>query len=508
MVTQSNNKRIAKNTLLLYFRMFITMAVSLYTSRMVLTILGVEDFGIYSVVGGVVAMFSFIQSSMSAATQRFLSFELGRDNKDNMTKIFSTSISIYSLFSILIVFLAETIGLWFLLNKMQIPLDRIDAAIWVYQCSVVAAIIMMLSIPYNAVIIAHEKMAAFAYISILEVVLKLLIVYILLVVQTDKLILYAILNVIVQFFIRLCYGWYCGKHFRESHFHLIWDWKMAKQMFSFMGWVLNGNLAIVGYTQGVNIILNMFFGPVVNAARGVAVQVQGVVMNFVNNFQMAVTPQLTKAYSQEDYTYMHQLINACSRFSFFLLYFLSLPLILEANQVLRWWLGTVPDYTAVFLRLVLCIGLLTTLSRPITISIHATGNLKRFQIMEGSILLLIVPIAYLLLKYFHLPPWVVFLVHLGIEICAQYMRLRIVLPIIGLQMFDYAKQVLIPLLKVVILSSIIPLFLYRNMEENIVSFFMVCVACIISIFCCVYRFGCTQEERCLVKKKFKMIVGK
>ena len=321
----SNNKRIAKNTLLLYFRMLVTMAVSLYTSRVVLNILGVEDFGIYNVVGGIVAMFGFINGSMTSATQRYLTFELGQNNRTQLTKVFSTSLSIHAIISFLIIVLAETVGLWFLWNKMQIPADRMNAAFWVFQCSVAASVIMIMSVPYNAAIIAHERMSAFAYISIIEVSLKLLIVCFLRYFHTDKLILYAALIVIVQLVIRLCYSWYCNRHFKETKYRWIWDKTLFCEMTGFAGWNLFGNLAAITFTQGLNLLLNMFFGPVVNAARGIAVQAQTAIGQFSSNFQTALNPQITKSYATGDMEYMHGLIFRSAKFSFFLLLLLSLP---------------------------------------------------------------------------------------------------------------------------------------------------------------------------------------
>ena len=304
----SNNKRIAKNTLLLYFRMLVTMAVSLYTSRVVLNILGVEDFGIYNVVGGIVAMFGFINGSMTSATQRYLTFELGQNNRAQLTKVFSTSLSIHGIISFLIIVLAETVGLWFLWNKMQIPADRMNAAFWVFQCSVAASVIMIMSVPYNAAIIAHERMSAFAYISIIEVSLKLLIVCFLRYFHTDKLILYAALIVIVQFLIRLCYSWYCNRHFNETKYRWSWDKGLFKEMTGFASWNMFGSLAAITFTQGLNLLLNMFFGPVVNAARGIAVQAQTAIGQFSSNFQTALNPQITKSYATGDMEYMHGLI--------------------------------------------------------------------------------------------------------------------------------------------------------------------------------------------------------
>ena len=306
--TSANNKRIAKNTLLLYIRMLFLMAVSLYTSRVVLQALGVEDFGIYNVVGGVVAMFGFLNAAMSSSTQRYLTFELGRGDMSRLRTVFCTSVNIHALISLVIVLLAETIGLWFFYQKMIIPEERLNAAMWVYQFSVLSSVVMVMNVPYNASIVAHERMSAFAYISILEVLLKLLIVFLLQVVCWDRLAFYAFLVFLVQLGIRFIYGIYCRKHFKETAFRWLWDKVMFREMLSFAGWNLWGNCAGVAFTQGINLLLNMFFGPVVNAARGIAVQVQSAVQQFSLNFQTAVNPQITKSYAVQDYGYMHSLI--------------------------------------------------------------------------------------------------------------------------------------------------------------------------------------------------------
>ena len=360
--TSDNNKRIAKNTLLLYFRMLFTMAVSLYTSRVVLNTLGVEDFGVYNVVGGVVAMFGFINGSMSSATQRYITFALGKGDKTWLQTVFSTTLQIHTLIAGIIVLLGETVGLWFLYNKMQIPADRMDAAFWVLQCSIVATIVMIISVPYNADIIAHEKMSAFAYISILEVVLKLVIVYMLVVFSFDKLILYAFLLLAIQLLIRFCYSIYCNRHFEETKYRHVWDKALFKEMTGFAGWSLFGNLAGVLFSQGLNMLLNVFFGPIVNAARAVAVQVQSAIQQFVGNFQMALNPQITKTYAKGELGDMHSLMFRSARFSFFLLYFLSLPVLFETNFILTIWLKTVPENTVVFLRIMICTSLIYTLS--------------------------------------------------------------------------------------------------------------------------------------------------
>ena len=293
----ANTGRIAKNTILLYIRMFFLMAVSLYTSRVILRTLGVNDFGLYNAVAGFVSMFAFIGNSLTSATQRYMSFSLGKDDPKGLANIFATSINIYAILSIAVAIFAETVGLWFLYNKMTIPADRFGAALWVYHLAIVSTMVMMLSIPYNAVLISREKMGAFAYISILEAVLKLAIVFVLQIPGTDKLKLYAVLMLAVQICIRMIYRRYCRKHFDEARYRPVLDKPLLREMCGFAGWNLIGQLANVGCTQGVNVLLNMFFGPAVNAARGVAVQVQNTIRNFCLNFQAAVNPQITKSYS-------------------------------------------------------------------------------------------------------------------------------------------------------------------------------------------------------------------
>ena len=507
--TTENNKRIAKNTLLLYFRMLLTMAVSLYTSRIVLNALGVEDFGIYNVVGGVVAMFTFINGSTSGATQRFLSFALGKNDPKHLKKTFSTCLIIHVILSIIMFLVVESIGLWFLWNKLQIPPDRMDAAFGVFQCSVVSMLVMIMSIPYNATIIAHERMSAFAYISIFETFSKLAIAYLIMCSPFDKLTLYAILLLLVQIIVRFCYSIYCNRHFTESKFQWCFDKSLFKEMLVFSGWTMNGNLAVIGYTQGLNILLNIFFGPVVNAARGIAVQVQTAVYGFCTNFQMAVNPQITKSYAKGDYAYMHRLVITCSKYSFFLLLFLSLPVILQSTLVLTWWLKIVPEQTEIFLVLILCTNMLNALSRPVVTSIHATGNIKKFQIIEGSLLLTILPIAYLLLRYAHAPAYMVFVVHLIVETLTQYVRIRIVLPQIKMSIKEYYIKTIIPIMKVTCTGVIIPLVLYFAIkEQNLYSFLLISIVCVISIAASVYFFGCTENERIVLYNQIHKLRNK
>lgn len=491
----SNNRRIAKNTLLLYVRMLFTMVISLYTSRIVLNMLGVTDYGIYNVVGGVISLLGFMTNSMGAASSRYITFDLGKGDMAMMKRTFGNIKSIHFILSGIILLFGETIGLWFVLNELRIPEDRMDAAFWVYQFSVFSAVLGVISVPYNAAIIANERMKAFAYIGIVDALLKLLIAYLLLIVPYDKLIVYAILFFCIQVFDRIVYGLYCVRNFEEARAKCTFDKDLFKKIFGFAAWTMNGNLAVIGYTQGINILLNMFFGPAVNAARGIAVQVQSYVASFCANFQTALNPQLTKSYAQNDFGRMHKLLMQSSKFSFFILFFIALPLMFEASLVLKWWLGIVPEHTVNFLRLVLCSSMLTTLSNPLIVSVHATGDLKRFQLIEGTMLLSIVPIAYLLLKLFDIRPEYVFCVHIIVELFTQYARLRIVLPMISMRISRYVKDVVCPILKVLLVAPIIPLLVFLYLRQSVGTFFIVCSVSVLCISLVVYFIGCTKTEQ-------------
>jgi len=502
-----DNKRIAKNTLLLYLRMLFTMGVSLYTSRVVLNTLGVEDYGIYNVVGGVIAMFGFINGAMSSATQRFITFSLGKGDSEELSRVFSTAIQIHAMISLLIIILGETVGLWFLSNKLVIPESRMTAAMWVYQCSILVTVVNIMSVPYNADIVAHEKMSAFAYISVLETVLKLAIVFLLLAILLDKLIVYAILLLFVQIFIRMIYSLYCRRHFEESHYNHIVDKRLLKEMSGFAGWSFFGNFAAVLFGQGLNMMLNIFFGPVVNAARGIAVQVQSTVQQFVTNFQMALNPQITKTYANGDIENMHLLMFRSARFSFFVLFFLALPIILETDWILQIWLKTVPDNTVVFVRIMLCISLLLTVSNPCVIANQATGNIKKYQIVVGSLLLSILPISYVVLKL-GAPAYSVFIVHFCIEIIAQFVRMIMLRNMIELPLMAYLKNIYIPIILVIATSVILPIFIHFNMATGLARFLFVGFASVISISSMVFFLGLTNMEKEFFSNKIRQFIRK
>jgi len=496
----ANNKRIAKNTMLLYFRMLFMMTISLYTSRVVLNTLGIEDYGIYNVVGGIVSMFGFINGSMSSATQRYITFALGKGEKSWLQTVFSTTLQIHALIAGIIALLGETIGLWFLYNKMQIPADRMDAAFWVLQASIIDSVIMIICVPYNASIVAHEKMSIFAHISILEAVLKLAIVYMLVVFSFDKLILYAFLLLVVQVLIRFCYSVYCNKHFEETKYKHVWERALFKEMTGFAGWSMFGNLSAVLFGQGLNMLLNVFFGPVFNAARGVAVQAQNAMQQFVGNFQMALNPQITKTYAKGDLSEMYKLMFRSARFSFFLLFFLSLPVLFETNFILTIWLKTVPENTVVFLRIMICTSLIYTCANPMIIANQATGKVKKYQVVCGTTLIMILPISYILLRL-GLPAYSVFICHFAMEVLCQIFRMMMLRPLIKLRLRDYFVNIYSKVFLVAIVSSILPAFAYYLMGDTVLRFFAVCTLCVISVGSVAYVLGLTGNEKVFVKSK-------
>lgn len=490
----NKSKRIALNTIMLYFRMFLTMGVALFTSRVILQSLGVQDYGIYNVVAGFVSMFTFINSAMTSATQRYITFAIGKNESHRMSTVFCTSMNIHILISVLLLFLAETIGLWFLNTHMTIPSGRMFAANIVYQFAILSTIVMILSTPYNAIIVAHEKMSAFAYISILDVSVKLLIAYLLYISSYDRLIVYAILMFLAQFLIRQIYSVYCHRHFPESKFKLIKDTPLFKEMISFSMWSLFGNLANVGAGQGVNVVLNMFFGPVVNAARGVAIQVQNAVLGFSSNFQMAMNPQITKSYATGDISYMHTLIYASSKYSFYLLFILSLPIVLEADNILSVWLGVVPDHTSNFLRFALVTSIINAMAGPLTIAAQANGVIKRYQSAVGGILLMSFPIAYICLKLGGKPE-IVYIVDLVVVCVAQLVRICMMRNMIRLSIHEYIMEVIFRVISVAVVGCIFPIVVYTYLPNTFMSFILVCIVSVLSVAMSVYFLGMKGNER-------------
>lgn len=477
--TSTNNKRIAKNTLLLYFRMLFMMAVSLYTSRVVLNALGVEDFGIYNVVGGVVAMFSMLSGSLSSAITRFITYELGAGNRENLVKIFSSSVTIQIGLAVLIILLAEAVGVWFLNVKMNIPDARMVAANWVFQFSILTFAINLISVPYNASIIAHERMSAFAYISILEAIGKLAIAFLIVISPMDKLIFYAILMCAVALVVRFAYGAYCKKHFEECTYHFIFDKDLLKRMFGFAGWNFIGATSAVLRDQGGNVVINLFCGPAVNAARGIAFQVNTAISGFVTNFMTALNPQITKSYAAGDRDYMMTLIYQGARLSFYMLLLLSLPVLVNTHYILGLWLRIVPDHAVLFVQLVLVFAMSESISNPLITAMLATGKIRNYQLVVGGLQMMNLPVSYILLRMGMFPE-IVIIVTIVISQCCLAARLLILREMIGLSIRKYLKNVYINVLSVTVTAAILPLLLTSVLKESFPDFILsslVALAC-------------------------------
>lgn len=502
-----NNKRIAKNTLLLYVRMLFMMAVNLYTSRVVLNALGVEDFGIYNVVGGVVAMFSVISGSLSAAISRFITYELGKGNNDRLNKIFSASVTIQLLLSLIIVILVESIGVWFLNVKMSIPTDRMLAANWVLQFSIATFVINLVSVPYNAAIIAHERMSAFAYISILEALGKLAIAFLIVVSPMDRLIFYAILMCSVAVIIRAVYGYYCKRHFAECTYHFHWDREILKKMFGFAGWNFIGASSAVLRDQGGNIIINLFAGPAVNAARGIAGQVNNAVTGFVSNFMTALNPQITKSYASGDREYMMTLLYQGARLSFYMLLLLSLPILANTHYILSLWLKTVPEHSVLFVQLTLIFAMSESISNPLVTAMLATGNIRNYQIVVGGLQMMNLPVSYVLLRMGCIPETVL-IVAICISQCCLAARLYMLRGMIGLSSKTYLKKVYLNIVVVTAVAAAIPFAISTNMRASFLSFVTVSAIALCCSALSIFYVGCNKREREFVISKARKAIHK
>ena len=505
--TSVNNKRIAKNTLLLYFRMLFMMAVSLYTSRVVLNALGVEDFGIYNVVGGVVAMFSMLSGSLSTAITRFITYELGVGNRENLKKIFSSAVTIQIGLAILIVLLAEAVGVWFLNVKMNIPEARMTAANWVFQFSILTFAINLISVPYNASIIAHERMSAFAYISILEAVGKLTIAFLIIVSPMDKLVFYAILMCAVALIVRFAYGVYCKRHFEECTYRFIFDKDLLKRMFGFAGWNFIGATSAVLRDQGGNVVINLFCGPAANAARGIAFQVNNAISGFVTNFMTALNPQITKSYAAGDRDYMMTLIFQGARLSFYMLLLLSLPVLVNTHYILGIWLKIVPDHAVLFVQLVLVFAMSESISHPLITAMLATGKIRNYQLVVGGLQLMNLPISYILLRMGMFPETVI-VVAIVISQCCLAARLVMLRGMIGLSVRKYMTKVYINVLVVTGIAAIIPFLLAIKLEESFLNFVLLCLISLICTGIAIYYVGCNRVERQFILNKLNTIKNK
>lgn len=494
-----NNARIAKNTLILYFRMFLIMGIGLYAGRIILDTLGITDYGIYNVVGGIITMASFLHSAIIASTQRFISYELGKGDNQRLRLVFCSSVNIHIAIATIILLLGESIGLWFINNNLNIPQDRMVAANWVYQASIFVLIFKVLSIPYNSAIIAYEKMSAFAYISIVEALLDLGTVFSLYIIAYDKLIVYSILTMMVAFLIRMCYVIYCRRHFEACKYAFIYDKQMINEMFSFAGWSILGNMGNTFKNQILNIILNLFYGTTANAARGVGLLVSSKVNAFSTNFTMALNPQITKQYAAGNYQGSKELVYMGSRFSFFLLTIISMPFLQNPDFILDLWLVKVPDNAAMFLRLSLLSALIYALSVCVTKAIQATGRVKWFQIGVFIITMGELPTAWLLLRS-GLPPYAVMIPALFSNTIALFFRFWLIQRYVPIYNFrDYLIDVVARSVFTFVICYGACLALCSHFGDSFVQFLLSSLLCIMLTIIIIYVTGIKRTERALVQ---------
>lgn len=501
-----SGRRIAKNTIMLYVRMFLVMSVSIFTSRLILDALGVDDFGVFNVIGGLVAMFCVFNSTMSNATVRFITFAIGEADAVKLKRTFNAALAIHIIIAIIVIVLTETVGVWFLYNEMNIDPEKMNDAFWILQFSILSTAISIVTLPVNSLIAAHEKMGVYAYMSIVDVCLKLGIVYILLSVeQDDRLILYGLLLLFSQVLYMVVNLVYCRVKFRECRLSISFnkDKLLFKDMLSFSGWSMFGCVAAMGYTQGLNMLLNVFGGVAVNAARAISVQVQSIVLNFSGNFQAAITPQIVKSYAQGNWAYMHRLVYVSSKYSFFLMYLISLPLMVMMPQVLGLWLKEVPDYSVVFVRLILLITLINVMSNPLMKSVDATGKIKRYHIVVGGFLILILPVSWVALRL-DAPLETVFVIQLVFSVAALFLRLYVSRPLTKLTITGFVVNVIKPSLLAVIPSALGGIcFAQVGIQNEFIKLLIVSVVCVILSAGSIWLLGMDNVERNFAKSKIR-----
>ena len=502
-----NTKRIAKNTMFLYIRMLFLMCISFFTTRVILQTLGVNDYGIYNVVGGVVSLFSILSKTLSTASSRFLNFEMGRGDEEKLKQVFSTTLTIQIVIAIVVALLVEILGLWFIDNKLNIPSDRLWAANWVMHFSALTFCLELISVPYNAAIIAHEKMKVFSYISIYEGLAKLGICYLIIISPIDKLVFYAGLLCFVQVSVRFIYSKYCLHHFEECKYRFVYNKDLILELFTFAGWNFIGGTASILRVQGGNMLVNIFAGPSVNAAMGVANQVNTAVLNFSNNFMVAVKPQITKSYAAGELAYVEQLVTKSARFSFYLLLLISFPILLNIDYVLDLWLSEVPNKTSIFIILIISFSLLSTFSSPLITSQLACGKTRDFQLIVGGLTLLNIPVSYLFLKI-GFGVEVTLYVAICIELVCLIARLIIVSKSSGISIHHFFYDVIIRCFVVTLISLIIPILFEIVVEPTPMISILKTVLSYTVCLLVVWNFGISSSERVFFLKSIQNFLNK
>lgn len=497
MDNSQNVNRLAKNTILLYIRMFISMLISLYTSRVILATLGVDDYGIYNVVGGLVGMFGIITATLNTAINRFLTFELGKNDKDRLRRVFSTSITIQLILSVIIIILAETLGLWYINNIMVIPPDRLVAANWCYQFSIITCVIGLIVVPYNSAIIAHERMSIYAYMGIFSAFFTLGIAFLIGVSPIDKLVFYGFLLLLSTIITFLVYVFYCRRHFEEARFRISYDKEMFRSMFGFAGWNVIGAGSGILRDYGGNLLLNYYFGPAVNAARGISNSVNTAITQFSNNFTVALNPQITKSYASGNNDYMFNLIYRGAKLSVFMMLFISAPVLLNTPFILGVWLKEVPDHAVLFTQLIIIYTMVEMVSGPLVTSMLATGNIRNYQIVVGGIQCLNIPIAWILLHHGAIPEIVV-VVSILIAHGTLFSRLYMLRSMIHLRARAFLKNVYLTIIIVAAIGLALPLAVHLMIPIGWVNFFVTSMLCVLTMGLSMLYIGCDKAERSLV----------
>ena len=495
------NKRIAQNTIYLYIRSILVLCVGLYTSRVVLKALGIDDYGIYNVVGGFVAMFAIISSSLVSASQRFISYEMGKVNPQ-MERIFHGTVTIHIILAIIILVLSESIGLWFLLTKLKIAPNRLDAAFWVYQFSIITFCINLISIPYNATIIAHERMKAFAYVSIFEACSKLIMAFLLQFVPCDRLIVYSLMMMLIAISIRCLYGYYCKTRFEECTFHISFDKKLFKEMLGFTSWNFIGSTASIFSTQGINVLVNLFFGVALNAARGVCDQVNNAINTFVSSFMTALNPQITKSYAAKDYDNMNKLMLRGAKYGTLMYWLISFIVFVESDFILKVWLVKVPPYAPVFLRLILIYSIFQAMSNTLYTGMLATGKINKYQIIIGTITAMAFVICYIAFKIGLGPEWSYISMLISVFI-AMFVRLKLLEGMIqGFSGILFFKKVIMRIFAIVTFSLMLVYVLKAAINVNeVAEFFIVVAYTLLVIPILSYYIGLNTKEKKYVLSK-------
>lgn len=493
---QLANNRILKNTILMYVRMLISLLVSLYTTRVVIQALGALDYGIFNVVSGFVTMLAFVNGSMVASTRRYLTISIASDTIEQQRKVFSASFYIHLAIAILITLAVVTLGYWYIEHKMTIPSEQIVTAKWVLTFSLFSILSLCLTVPHNALVVANEKMGVFSIISLFDVFIKLVIAIVISLVSNDRLLLYAFLYNLTAVFVRILYIVYCHQKFNNVSYKFIWDLTLYKKMISFAAYNMFSIFSLSAYQQGINILLNLFFNPVVNAARGIAVQVQGLATLLASNFQQAVDPQITKNYATGDKSRMLSLIYKSTKISYILVFLITFPIIVETEFILKLWLGVVPTNTVRFVQLSLLIVLFEVITNPITTAVLATGQIKRYQITIGLFLLSIIAFAYVALKM-GVSPVGVYVINLAMIFLLFIVKLLIATPLIELNLSDFCKSFIVPTVSFTILSVAIYAILYSIAGEmSIINVILAVLSALVAAYFC----GLSKSEKVYIKK--------